>query len=380
MLTKELIPAIVPAPGELLADELEARGWTQRDFAQIVAMPYQAVNEIVNAKKEITPQTALKFAEAFGTSPELWLGLEQDYRLFLARARRSTPDSTVTRRSRLYELAPVGEMQKRGWLRTASDLDKLEREVCAFLGLNSVADTPRFEGANFRQSSAWTAETATQIAWLKRVEQLARAQHLPVFNHKKLEAAIPKILELTSTLEGVLEIPKVLQKLGIHFVIVPCLPHCYVDGAAFYLEDRPVVALSLRHAQLDRFWFTLLHEIAHILRKHPGVICDLLYGDAKVNVPDTKLAVYEDEANADARAWLLPKAKVKLFAARIAPYFSRVAVEEFAARVNRHPSIVVGRLQKEYELGWNKLTALQPKVRDLLEPWMDRAEAVLAIG
>ena len=161
---------------------------------------------------------------------------------------------------------------------------------------------------------------------------------------------------------------------GVQTCALPIL-----DGAAFYLEDRPVVALSLQHAQLDRFWFTLLHEIAHVVRKHPGVICDLLYGDT-TSTPNAELAVYEDEANADARAWLLPEAKVKTFAGRIAPYFSRVAVEEFATRVDRHPSIVVGRLQKEYGLGWNKLTALQPKVRDLLEPWIDRAEAVLAIG
>ena len=81
----ELIPAYTPSPGEILAVELAARGWSQRQFAGIIGKPAQAVNEIVRAKKQITPATALRIAAALGTAPELWLGLEADYRLALAR-------------------------------------------------------------------------------------------------------------------------------------------------------------------------------------------------------------------------------------------------------------------------------------------------------
>ncbi len=82
---QELAPAHTPSPGEILATELEARGWSQRSFAQILDKPPQAVNEILRAKKQITPETALRIAAALGTSPELWLNLEAEYRLALAR-------------------------------------------------------------------------------------------------------------------------------------------------------------------------------------------------------------------------------------------------------------------------------------------------------
>ena len=80
-----LIPAYTPPPGEILALELAARGWSQRQFSAILGKPFQAVNEIMHAKKQITPETALRIAAALGTSPELWLNLEADYRLTLAR-------------------------------------------------------------------------------------------------------------------------------------------------------------------------------------------------------------------------------------------------------------------------------------------------------
>jgi HTH-type transcriptional regulator / antitoxin HigA len=85
----DLVPIYTPPPGEILAAELAARGWSQRHFAAIIGRPAQAVNEILRAKKQITPETALLIAAALDTSPELWINLEIDYRLSLARRRIS---------------------------------------------------------------------------------------------------------------------------------------------------------------------------------------------------------------------------------------------------------------------------------------------------
>ena len=71
-------------PGLYLREELEARGWTQRQFAQVIGRPLQTVNQIIQGRKEITPQTALELSAALGTSAELWLNLETGYRLWLA--------------------------------------------------------------------------------------------------------------------------------------------------------------------------------------------------------------------------------------------------------------------------------------------------------
>jgi HTH-type transcriptional regulator/antitoxin HigA len=86
---------VFPA-GDFIREELEARGWTQRDLAEIVGRPVQVINAIVNAKKEITPETAIALGAAFGTSPEFWLNLESAYRL----ARIGPTDPAIAARAR----------------------------------------------------------------------------------------------------------------------------------------------------------------------------------------------------------------------------------------------------------------------------------------
>ena len=74
-------------PGDFIREELEARGWTQRDLAEILGRPAQVISAIVNAKREVTPETAVALGAAFGTSAEFWLGLESAYRLSIIVAR-----------------------------------------------------------------------------------------------------------------------------------------------------------------------------------------------------------------------------------------------------------------------------------------------------
>ena len=89
-------------PGEILAEELKARGMTQKELARQMGRPEQAISEIVNAKKAITPETALAFEEVLGPSAEFWLGLQTTYDLTRARtgkragAERGPGDRTST--------------------------------------------------------------------------------------------------------------------------------------------------------------------------------------------------------------------------------------------------------------------------------------------
>lgn len=81
----ELICAEAIHPGEMLKDELQARGLSQRKFAGIIGMPYTAFNEIINGKRPITTDTALKIEAATGIAADLWLGLQADYNMQRAR-------------------------------------------------------------------------------------------------------------------------------------------------------------------------------------------------------------------------------------------------------------------------------------------------------
>jgi addiction module HigA family antidote len=82
---QQLVPARVPSPGRILSRELVVRGWTQKDLAEITGRSIQTINEIIQAKKQITSEMALVLGKAFGTSSEFWTSLETKYRLHLAK-------------------------------------------------------------------------------------------------------------------------------------------------------------------------------------------------------------------------------------------------------------------------------------------------------
>lgn len=81
----DLTPAWVASPGELIHDELEARGWTQKYLAERMNRPVQAINAIINGKKRVTAETAMQLGKTFGTSAEFWVRSQGDYDLYLLR-------------------------------------------------------------------------------------------------------------------------------------------------------------------------------------------------------------------------------------------------------------------------------------------------------
>lgn len=76
--------------GEFLSDELEARGWSQAEFAELIGRPTQFVSDIMNNKKEITTASAAQFEAATGIRAQTWLAMQSDYRLWLERQDTNT--------------------------------------------------------------------------------------------------------------------------------------------------------------------------------------------------------------------------------------------------------------------------------------------------
>jgi HTH-type transcriptional regulator/antitoxin HigA len=352
-------PARAVPPGRILRRELEARGLTQKDLAEILGRPAQAITEIVKGTKQITPETAVALGAAFGTSAEFWSNLEASYRLALAQQQPSTAEQ-VRRKARLYAWVPVGELLKRGWIDASKTVTELERSVCSFLGVAEVGDDPALV-VNLRHSLPDGAEQAAQRAWVKRVEKVADSQTVGPFDQSKLLASIPDLLREAATSEGVARIPPMLRSLGIRFVVVPHLPGTKLDGAAAFTAGGPVVALTMRFDRIDYFWFTLLHELAHLALGHQGGHLD---GEIDGDVVDGE----EAEANNLASTWLLSEGDLRAFVASHRRLPSKTAVEDFARKRHLHPGIVVGRLHHLKLVPFTHFRSMLVKVRDILEP------------
>jgi len=354
------IPAEVFPPGEFIKDELEARNWTQADLAEIFGLTVKAANEIIAGKKAITPETARGLGDAFGTGPELWLNLENAYRL----SRTPPPDEAVARRAQLYEKAPIKEMIRRGWVAQTDDLDELEASVSKFFELRSIRDEPTLSCAA-RKGSNYAETSASERAWCFRAKRLAEEISVDAFDPGKLTKAILlEFRQLARAVEGVRDVPTFLGRLGIRYVIVEHLKSSRIDGAAIWLDERsPVVAMSLRYDRIDNFWFVLAHELAHVVNGDRSVDNDLVGTAAR---PTDEKPEFERKADRMAASLLVPTKELAGFIARHRPRFSKQAVCGFASQLGVHPGIVVGQLQHRGEISYSHSREMLLPVRRLI--------------
>jgi HTH-type transcriptional regulator / antitoxin HigA len=358
------VPAETFTPGEFIRDELEARGWTQADLAQIMGRPLRLVNELIAGKKQITPDTARGLSQAFGDDdPLYWMNLDSAYRL----ANSQPADDSVTRRSRLYSRFPVRELMKRNWIEPSDNLDVVEHRVCRFYRIKDIEEQPQFaHAAKATQSDTaqYDERNDLQWAWLFRAQELAEAAHSSPYTEAGLRRALAKLRTLLVAPEELRQIPTILAEAGVRFVIVEFLPGAKIDGAAFWLNDTPVIALSIRFDRVNNFWFVLRHEIEHILNRDGLVKIDVELTEslqAKGALPPEEL-----RANNAAAEFLIPKTELDSFIIRVRPLYSEQRILLFAKRIGVHPGIVVGQLQHRDEVPYTHFHKHLVKVRQIV--------------
>jgi HTH-type transcriptional regulator/antitoxin HigA len=345
-------------PGEYIDEELKARNWSQADLATILGRPLPTVNEIINAKRAILPEMAVALGRAFGTSPELWAHREAAYRLSLV----NQSDGETALRARLYEMAPVKDMQKRGWLKETQSVAEMEQALCQFFGISSIDDELQMH-ALARKTFKGEEFSPTQRVWLVRAAKLASVLKARSFDLQTFTKGLNDLRKQAVKPDRSRFVPVILAELGVRFVIVEALPKSQIDGAAFFLDDdpsKPVIALSLRSDRMDWFWHTLAHETRHILHNDPLSLDIGLVGESR----DAAVNEIELRADREAAEWLVPKAELDSFILRAKPYYPKERIAQFAARMGVHPSIVVGQLQHRGVISWKQHRDLLEKVAD----------------
>src|SRR5258708_202355 len=200
------VPAEVFPPGEFIREELEARGWTQGDLAQIMDRPLRLINELIAGKKQITPETARGLSKAFGDGdPLYWMNLDAAYRL---RQLEPDEDESVDRRAKLYSLFPVRELMKRKWIEPSKNLDVIEHRVCRFFRIKNLDERPVFGHA--AKAVQYDERTALQWAWLYRAKELAEGTHSAPYSESKLRDVHAKLRSLLMSPEERRQLPNIL--------------------------------------------------------------------------------------------------------------------------------------------------------------------------
>jgi HTH-type transcriptional regulator/antitoxin HigA len=237
-----------------------------------------------------------------------------------------------------------------------------------FFRTNDLSDVPCL--AHNARKTDYGETTPLQWAWLFRVRQIASEMVVPNYSAKALQKAVDGMTSLTLDPEEVRHVPRLLAECGVRFVVVETLPKANIDGVCFWLDGvSPVVGITTRFDRIDNFWFVVRHELDHLLNedsKQATLSADIVDVDIeKMDASDDTLPVEEVRANAVAATFCVPKDELESFFIRKYPYISERDMLGFARRIQRHPGIVVGQLQRRMKR-YDWLPKHKVKVRSYL--------------
>ena len=336
-------------PGETLADEIAAREMSQKELAARLGRPPQVVNEIIRGKKAITYDTALALEKVLGITAAFWVNLEQTYRMTQARLRER--DLLHGAEALLSEL-PVKELERRGWIGAGRDVPEKARQLLQFFGVATVAAYRQTTAVvGFRISDQAKVSPGALAAWLRKGELEAMRITTRPFDAPRLLEAAQEARWLTNESPPAFapRLTELFAAAGVAFVVVRELPKTGANGVTRWLTDhKALIQLNLRYRWRDIFWFTLFHEVAHLLHHRSERI--IIYGIDK----NRQL---EDEANQWAADFLIPAAAWAQFRGSGPP--KRASIVAFGQELGISPGIVVGRLQRERVLKYTDLTDLK---------------------
>ena len=322
-----------PDPISAIKFRMDQAGLTQRDLIPYIGNRSK-VSEVLSGKRDLTLSMARALHQNLGIPADVLLqkpGAGFD----------STLEDIDPRRY------PLKEMAKRGWIPQLSDLaDRAKEEIRAMMekaGGPETAAVPLYRKNGHRRLNA-KADPYALRAWCWRVLGLANENSPKADYHPGTVTPefMQEIAHLSVSEDGPRRAQERLAEHGIALVVERHLPRTHLDGAALRLRDgRPVIGLTLRYDRIDNFWFSLMHELAHI-----GLHMD--NGEDEPFIDDLSLHVtdpLEKQADKQAQDALIPP---KIWESNpVRERATVLAVYDLAQEVGVHPAVIAGRVRHE---------------------------------
>ena len=328
-----------PDPISAIEFRMDQQGLTRRDLIPYIGSRAR-VSEVLSGKRDIT----MSMARALN----MHLGIAADV---LLQEPGSAFDSTFDELD--PSKFPLKAMAKRGWIPNVPDLADRAEELIGDLirraGGREAAVAPMYRKNDQRRINAKTDSYALR-AWCWQVMAAAQ-EDLPDVAYEPgtvSPAFLRRLAQLSPWEDGPTRAGDFLARHGIALQFVRHLPKTHLDGAALRLVDgRPVIGLTLRYDRIDNFWYTLLHELAHVGLHFDGCSEDTVFvDDHSLRRLDVGAGGSEER---DADLWaenaLIPPTTWDDSDARSSP--TAMAVVDLAWEARVHPAVVAGRVRHE---------------------------------
>jgi len=325
------------------------------------------VSEIINHKKSLTTELIIKLSTVFGEDPSLLMEMDGRYRLRSAiNDEIENEKLDIEKRVKISDTVPYHELVKKGWVCKATSANEMEKNLTNFYGVGNyseIANTvqaislQRTRLSALKQSTSYKKEAKENflIAWLASAQLLSKKIVANKYDQVKAQKILDNIPSYTTDeFRGIAMFIADLKEAGIKFLMLPHLTQTYVDGAALLniSDGSRLIVYSGRHDRIDNFWFTVTHELVHII-KHLNER-DYFMADSLDNLQSQE-DEKEKEANAIASEKLLLNDIIRVFEEKSNRLLEKRIIE-CALELKIHKAIVAGMLAFHY----NNNTSYKP--------------------
>ena len=324
-------------PGYYIQEELEALEMTQEEFAKRLDTTPKNLSILIRGEQSLSIDMAMKLARFFGTSINFWLNLQNAFNIKLAefRSEEETERERILLKSFDYKYFENGN-------ESVAHTGKKDEQILnlrKYLGVSTLSVFRKRDVTTFFRSAA-DEMTEDEIIKANVMVQIAvnKAMKIdaPRYNRKKLEELLPYILEETINEKAFYPfLREAFRHAGVVFIAVPNMPGSTIIGAVRRVNEKMLMMMNGKRMNADVFWFTIFHEIGHILNGDYGITVE---HEAMENDP-------EYEADRFAEKMLIPENEYKDFVEN--NVFTMKTIKEFASSIKRNPSIVLGQLERD---------------------------------
>lgn len=346
-------------PGKKIEALLNASRMSRKELAERTSVSEKHISTLISGERNITASFARKLGYVFGNKldAKYWQHLQAEYDLaeLEQKEQNHISDDELTALKHLGDV--VQYFVRQGKLEKS---DSQNEQVIKLRSLLRISDLARMQKVSY--NAAYRAQVKSNarvdpfvlFAWQSICETETR--DIPVSSALNVELLEDRLGEIKTLMfdqiaEGMHKLQSILSECGIRFNVVRNFRGAPVQGfIKDLIEDRDglpahemILCLTLRGARADSFWFTLFHEIAHIINgDYTAKFIDFDSVDNRIEI----------RANQYARDFLIDPDEYVRFV-REHQNITWNNIEEFAQKVKVQPFIVLGRLQNDQILGWS---------------------------
>ncbi|CAI3249948.1 HigA family addiction module antidote protein [Enterococcus cecorum] len=336
-------------PGSYVEDIIDEMNITQAEFADRLGISAKTISKIVNGEENISKDIADKLSKVTGISIKTWLNLQTNYDLKVLEIKNKQNSDEKD----VLDMIDFSYFKKHSFIenRTYSLVEKLI-VLRNLLNIVSLSKLTNFNQAvSYRNTQEFTTKSIINSnVMLELATNIARNKSNIKYKRKNLENVLPLIREMSlQTPETFFpKLKECLLSCGIVLVALPKLKNANLNGATKKFKNGSVLLLITdRNKNSDIFWFSLVHELGHIY-----------YEDFYSNYEDEELyQKKEDRANQFALEFFIPSNEYANFICNTK--ITEKNILGFANDNKIHPSIVVGRLQKDGIIKYNEFNHLK---------------------